>query len=104
MLAVRRLANHEGGRSGLAVLFYERGPKLGWQMMTELLMQSIESGQLRIGNPVVATAHLRARYEAELMEPSILGVTQNIGRAQLKAMVKRSVEIFLLAYGQPPAE
>lgn len=103
MLAVRRLANHEGGRSGLGVLFYERGPKLGWQMMAEMLTQSIKSGQLRTCNTAVATAHLRALYEAELMEPSILGVTQNTSKTHVKAVVKRSVDIFLLAYGAPAA-
>jgi AcrR family transcriptional regulator len=99
MLAVRRLANHEGGRSGLGVLFYERGPKLGAQMMAEMLMQSIENGQLRPCNAVVATAHLSAVYEAEIMESSILGVAQDTSQAHIKAVVKRSVEVFLLAYG-----
>jgi AcrR family transcriptional regulator len=104
MLAVRRLANHEGGRSSLGVLFYERGPKLGWQLMAEMLTQSMEIGQLRPCNAAVATAHLRALYEAELMESSILGVIQNTSPAYVRAVVKRSVEIFLRAYGPPAAE
>lgn len=99
MLAVRRLADHEGGRSDLGKLFYERGPKRGWQRVAELLEHHVQSGQLRSCDSSVATAHLRGLYEAELVEMSILGVTKSITPNRVKEVVKRAVEVFMLAYG-----
>ncbi|WP_416425142.1 TetR/AcrR family transcriptional regulator [Pseudomonas sp. App30] len=99
MLAVRRLANHEGGRSDLGVMFHERGPKRGWQMVMDLLEQYIQQGHLRSCDARVATAHLRGLYEAELMELSILGVIKVSTRQLVRDVVKRALAVFLLAYG-----
>lgn len=99
MLAVRRLADHEGGRSALGKLFYERGPRRGWQMVAEFLEHHVQSGQLRSCDSSVATAHLRGLYEAELVEMSILGVTKAITPNRVKEVVKRAVDVFMLAYG-----
>lgn len=98
-LAVRRLANHEGGRSDLGVMFHERGPKRGWQMVMDILERYTQQGHLRRCDARVATAHLRALYEAELMELSILGVIKRSTRQQIRNAVKRALEVFLLAYG-----
>ena len=52
LLAVRRLSIHEGGRSNVGALFYERGPRQGWRMVADFLQQSIDAGQLLVaGTP-----------------------------------------------------
>jgi AcrR family transcriptional regulator len=99
LLAVRRLASHEGGRSHVGALFYERGLKVGWQMVAEFLQQSCDAGQLRKCDPGVATAHLRALYEAELIELCLLSVTADTTARNVAQVVQRAVDVFLAAYG-----
>ncbi|MDE1181941.1 TetR/AcrR family transcriptional regulator [Paraburkholderia sp.] len=103
LLSVRRLANHEGGRSPLGALFYERGPKVGWLMVAEYVQQAIAAGQLRECNVTVATAHLRALYEAELLELCLLGVSVDTSTRNISKVVQRAVDVFMAAYGVAPA-
>lgn len=104
LLAVRRLVSHEGGRSQLGAVFYERGPKVGWQMVTDFLQHSIETGQLRECNAAIATAHLRALYEAELLELSVLGIPMDTSPRNISKVVARAVDVFMAAYGCASAE
>ncbi|SDI51015.1 transcriptional regulator, TetR family [Paraburkholderia steynii] len=99
MLAIRRLANNEGGRSRVGALFHERGPKFGWQMVTDFLQKSSEAGQLRKCNLTVATAHLRALYEAELLELCLLGVPTDTSPRNIAKVVTRALDVFIAAYG-----
>ncbi|MGF6931928.1 AcrR family transcriptional regulator [Paraburkholderia sp. UCT70] len=99
LLAVRRLAHREGGRSKVGALFYERGPKLGWQTVAVFLQQLIDAGQLRSCNAAIATAHLRTLYEAELMEVCLFGVPADTSHRNIAKVVQRAVDVFLAAYG-----
>ncbi|CAB3808455.1 HTH-type transcriptional regulator BetI [Paraburkholderia ultramafica] len=99
ILAVRRLAHHEGGRSTVGALFYERGPKLGWQMVAVCLQQLIDAGQLRSCNAAIAAAHLRTLYEAELMELCLFGVPADTSSRNIAKVIQRAVDVFLAAYG-----
>lgn len=99
LLAIRRLAIHEGGRSHVGMLFYERGPKVGWQMVTSFLQQSYEAGRLRKCNITVATAHLRALLEAELAELCLLGAPVDTSTRNITQVVNRAVDVFMSAYG-----
>ena len=99
VLAVRRLAHHEGGRSSVGALFYERGPKLGWQSLTDFLQQLIDAGQLRNCDAAVATAHLRGLYEGELLELCPLGVAADTSSRNVAKVVQRAVDVFMAAYG-----
>ncbi|SHJ53607.1 transcriptional regulator, TetR family [Paraburkholderia terricola] len=99
LLAVRRLAIHEGGRSHVGALFYERGPKLGWQTVANFLQQSCEAGHLRKCNVTVATAHLRALFEAELAELCLLGVPTDTSARNITQVVNRALDVFMAAYG-----
>ncbi|KIG03245.1 TetR/AcrR family transcriptional regulator [Caballeronia concitans] len=99
VMAVRRLAHHEGGRSTVGALFYERGPKPAWQLMTDFLQRAIEAKELRNCNPEVATAHLRSLYEAELLEPCLVGAPADTSARNIAKVVQRAVDVFLAAYG-----
>jgi AcrR family transcriptional regulator len=101
LLAVRRLANHEGGRSHVGAMFYERGLKDGWQMVADFLQLSTEAGQLRKCDPSVAAAHLRALCEAELVELCLLGVPADTSPRSIAKVVQRAIDVFLAAYGNP---
>lgn len=98
LLAMRRVAIHEGGRSSVGAQFYERGPKHGWSMVAEFLQQSIRLGQLRKCNATVAAAHLRSLYEAELLEPCSLGVSADTSARNIAKVVTRAVDVFMAAY------
>jgi AcrR family transcriptional regulator len=99
ILAVRRLAHHEGGRSNVGALFYDRGPKPAWQVVTDFLQQAIGAGQLRSCNAAVATAHLRGLYEAELLELCLVGAPADTSSRNIGKVVQRAVDVFLAAYG-----
>jgi AcrR family transcriptional regulator len=99
LLAVRRLAHQAGGRSNVGALFYERGPKRGWQMMAAFLQQLIDAGQLRSCNAAIASAHLRTLYEAELMELCLFGVPADTSPRNIAKVVQRAVDVFMAAYG-----
>lgn len=103
LLAVYRLATHEGGRSSVGALFYERGPKVGWKMVTDFLEQCVEKGELRRCNVLAATAHLRALYEAELFELALLGISVDKSPRNVAQVVTRAVDVFIAAYGNGPA-
>ena len=95
LLAVRRLAHNEGDRSNVGALFYERGPKTGWEMVAEFLQQLIKAGQLRSCNAAVAAAHLRGLYEAELLDLCLLGVPADTGARNIAKVVQRAVDVFM---------
>ncbi|MGF6934558.1 AcrR family transcriptional regulator [Paraburkholderia sp. UCT70] len=99
LLAVRRLAHLEGGRSKVGALFYERGPKPGWGVVTDLRQQLIDAGKLRSCNAAIATAHLRGLYEAELLELRLLGVPADTSARNIAKVVQRTADMFLAAYG-----
>ncbi|CAB3807944.1 hypothetical protein LMG28614_06697 [Paraburkholderia ultramafica] len=99
ILAVRRLAHHEGGRSTVGALFYDRGPKPAWQLVTDFLQQAIDGGQLRSCNSAVATAHLRGLYEAELLELCLVGASADTSSRNIAKVIQRAVDVFLAAYG-----
>ena len=99
LLAVRRLANHEGGRSNLGALFYESGPKLGWEWVADFLQHLIDAGQMRSCNPAIAAAHLRGLYEAELLDLCLFGVPTDTSARNIAKVVQRAVDVFMAAYG-----
>jgi len=99
LLAVRRLAIHEGGRSNVGALFYERGPRLGWQAVADFLQQLTDAGQLRSCNAAIAAEHLRGLYEAELVELCLHGVPADTSPRNIAKVVQRGVDVFMAAYG-----
>ncbi|MGF6610180.1 MULTISPECIES: TetR/AcrR family transcriptional regulator [Paraburkholderia] len=99
VLAVRRLAHQEGGRSNVGALFHDRGPKLAWQVVTDFLQQAIDGGELRICNAEVATAHLHGLYDAELLELCLVGAPADTSSRNIAKVVQRAVDVFLAAYG-----
>lgn len=100
-LSLRRLVITESDRSGLGRAFYEQGPKHGWTALAEFLGTAMEDGQLTHANTEIATAHLRALYEAEFLDKCLLGVPVDISSPRVADAVKRAVDVFIAAYGTP---
>ncbi|BFG80568.1 TetR family multidrug efflux transcriptional regulator VceR [Paraburkholderia terrae] len=99
ILAIRRLAIEESGRSALGRLMYEAGPKRGWSAVRDFLLKAIASGALRECDVGVAARHLQALYEAELVEIATLGFPVSTAPAKILPIVTRAVDVFLAAYG-----
>lgn len=101
IIAIRRLAIEESGRSTLGRLMYERGPKLGWGIVRDFLLTAMAAGVLKECDAGVAARHLQALYEAELVEMATLGYPVKATPAKILPVVTRAVDVFLAAYGAP---
>lgn len=98
ILALRRLAQSEAGRSDIGSKFFEKGPKVGWQMVANFLEQVGESSALEITTPWGAAMHLKGLLESEILDECILGVRPRPNKNDLKAMVSRAVGVFMKGY------
>lgn len=99
-LSLRRTAIAEGDNSRLGVLFYENGPKYGWEKIVTYLTALRERGVIRPVDPHVAAQHLKALFEAGIVEPLLFGAVPEFARQNA---VDAAVDIFLRAYGAPVA-
>ncbi len=99
IIAIRRLAIEESGRSTLGRVMYEAGPKLGWAIVRDFLLEAIAAGTLKACDAGVAARHLQALYEAELVEVATLGYPVSTTPAKILPVVTRAVDVFLAAYG-----
>lgn len=99
IMAYRHLSIAESGRTELGRLLYERGVMPSQQLVTDFLMTAMAQGRLRQADPVVATRHLFALLEAELIDRFLFKLTERIEEAEIKAVTDRALETFLAAYG-----
>lgn len=99
IIALRRLAIEESARSTLGRVMYETGPKQGWARVRDFLLEAIAAGTLKACDADVAAHHLRALYEAELVDIATLGYSVSITPAKILPVVTRAVDVFLAAYG-----
>ena len=72
MLASRRLLIAEAERSGIGKLYYR---KMDGYMgeLAAILRRSMDEGQLRQGDPLLAARQLRALLEADIVERCLMG-------------------------------
>ena len=101
IMALRRLAIAESERSALGRVMYETGPKRGWGIVCDFLVAAIEAGKLKDCDTGVAALHLRALYEAELVEMATLGYPVDTTPEAIVPVVTRAVDVFLVAYATP---
>jgi hypothetical protein len=102
MVAVRRLILAEAGRSGIGKLFFAKIITLRTHVAA-LLAKFMASGALRPDDAAFAASQLRALLEAEVMEPLLLHVREDLpGQKEIAHAADRAVAVFLRAYA--PAE
>ncbi|HTN93575.1 MAG TPA: TetR/AcrR family transcriptional regulator [Gallionella sp.] len=98
IVAVRRLMIAEAPRSGIGKLFSAKLGAMRAHVVT-FLSQLMATGALRKDDPQLAAEHLRALLEAELLEPLLLHVRDDLpGEKEISLAADRAVAAFLRAY------
>ncbi|MBV8467206.1 MAG: TetR/AcrR family transcriptional regulator [Burkholderiales bacterium] len=98
-LSMRRMVQHEAGRTDVGALVYEHGLKACWTAMADYLQSAMNREQLRAADPWASAMHLRALYEAELVEFHLLGISQQVGEQVFAEVMQRAVNAFMAGYG-----
>jgi AcrR family transcriptional regulator len=98
MLAIRRMLIAEGERSNIGKIYYERGPKKGWQKIATLLEEARDNRELDVDDTWVAAMHLRGLLEAGLYEMRLYGAITKASPKLMKETAKNAVDTFLRAY------
>ncbi len=101
IMAYRHLSIAESGRTELGRLLYERGVMPSQKLVTDFLAAAMAQGRLRQADPVLATKHLYALLESELIDRFLFKLVDAIDEAEIKAVTARALEIFMAAYGAP---
>ena len=97
-VSIQRMVIAESGHTEIGAMFFDAGPRIGHQTIAEFLSGAMARGRLRRADPVVATQHLLALLNAELMPPCLLGLPVNTSRINVKKVVTRAVSTFMAAY------
>ena len=97
-VAIQRMVIAESGHTAIGQLFFEAGPKMGHEAVAFFLQGAMARGRLRRADLAVATEHLLALLNAEIMPRRMLGLPVNTSRAQIRKVVERAVAAFMAAY------
>ena len=102
-VALARLAIAGGEHSVIGREFYARGPGAMLGQLTGYLAQAVAKGELRGEDPAWMAEHLKALYEAGLIERRLFGEPIDVEKDVLRRYVSRAVDIFLAYYAAPAA-
>jgi len=102
-LAVYRMVLAEAGRSDIGQLFYDSGPAEYVEKLAQLLARAVERGELRRLDPKVAASQFLALLTAETNTRVYQVAPPPLTVAQIRGMVRRAVEMFLLGAATAPS-
>ena len=103
VIAVRRLLVAEGDRAQIGQRCFDHGPRRSNACVAAFLSQAMEQGLLRTACTTLATRHLHALLEAELL-PRFLFQHEPLPTAQeITACCDRAVAAFMQLYQAPTA-
>lgn len=102
VVAVRRLLVAEGERSQVGARCYEQGPGRGNALIGQFLAQAMAQGKLRTAPEYLATRHLLALLEAELMDRFMFQHLPLPTAEEIAQCSKRAVDAFLHLYAPTP--
>jgi AcrR family transcriptional regulator len=95
-LAVYRMVMAEAGRSNIGMLFYEAGPSDCNELLSNWMAEAMARGELQPAEPMVKAAQFLALLTAEIQVRLYQPTSQPLDIEQIKALVERAVEMFLL--------
>lgn len=98
MQANRHLAISSSGRTELGRLMYERGVRQSQALVAEVLSAAMQQGKLRPADPKVATLHLYALLEAELIDRFLFQLLGKITSKEIRGVTERAIAVFMAAY------
>jgi AcrR family transcriptional regulator len=98
MLASKRLLTAEAERSGIGKLFYRKMDGYTGEFAA-ILRRSMDEGQLRQADPLLAARQFRALLEADIVERCLMGALKAPPSAiAISRAVEDAVATFLTAY------
>ena len=97
-VSIQRMVIAESGHTSIGQLFFDAGPKIGHEAISEFLKAAMARGRLRRADTVVATHQLLALLNAEIMPRCLLGLPVNTSKANIRKVVERAVSAFMAAY------
>lgn len=96
IMAIQRMVMAEAGKSDLGKKFYSKGPKRGWDEVSQFLSLRVDSKELRADiDPWHAAMQLKGLLEAELVMPYSLGAIDKPSAKQTREIVESAIEAFL---------
>ena len=84
----------------LGGMLYERGPAVGYQMISAYLSRWHESGALHIEDARAAAVQFHQLCQGDLVTRARLGVEEQPSLCVVRQTVRRAVRTFLRAYGR----
>ncbi|MEY4504567.1 MAG: hypothetical protein RL154_863 [Pseudomonadota bacterium] len=99
MFANRKLTITESARTNLGKIAFERGLSRSHGIIENFLSEAIKLQKLKECDVVVATKHLCALLESEILMQFLMNVKNEISADEIKEITKRAVDVFILAYG-----
>lgn len=95
-LAVYRMVMAEAGRSNIGMLFYEAGPSECNEVLSTWMAEAMNRGELHQADPRIKAAQFLALLTAEVQERLFQPRSEPLEVRQIKVLVERAVEMFLL--------
>lgn len=100
LVAIHRIAEHEGANTELGRLLFKHSISRSWSKVADFLEDAMRIGTLPAGNASEASLHLKALLESGLLERRMLGVVRDVpSDRMLNAAVISSALVWLKAYG-----
>lgn len=100
--AARRLLVTQAGRADLGKRCYQQGPARSHAVVGQFLQQAMERGLLRRACSKLATQHLQALLEAELLGGFMFQHVPDPTEAQIAACTERAIDAFMRLYAPEP--
>lgn len=100
-MAVYRMVVAASGRSDVGQLFHDAGPKQTIEALAALLGAAIERGELRPADATLRARQLLSLLTAEVDARQFQQAPPMLSPEELKQMVGRAVEMFLLGAATP---
>lgn len=97
--AHRHLAITESGRTDLGRIVYERGILRSQNIVSEFLQEAMNQGKIRQTDPIIATRHLLALLESELIDRFLFQIPMEINEQKIEEVAHRAIDIFIKGYG-----
>lgn len=97
--AQRHLAISESGRTELGRIVYERSVLRSYGLIAEFLQNAMRLGKLKLADPAVATKHLTALLESELIDQFLYQQLSEVTADEIKGASDRAIGVFMAAYG-----
>lgn len=99
VIALHRLVLAEANRFPyLADAFYQRGPRRGKARLSEFIARAMARGQIRSGDPMLATRQLAGMCQAGCFQSALFNLDESWDKEVLENEISEAVDSFLRAW------